>query len=157
MDDTLTSRCRSHIADARRLRCSDQFGSQVVAAVGTLVSFYLHWMRLFPGVVSHSRHLPGNLAAGFASRDLEVPSGNFLGNVKVSSRGANRGELITEVFVDDLEPIGKLHHRLARSVEHDVTAVKIQDLRRLDGRVEKILVCGVQGMIDTKILGSGGA
>jgi hypothetical protein len=62
--------------------------------------------------------------------------------------------LIAEVLVNDLEPIRESHHGLSRSVEHGVAAVKVQNLRGLDSRMNEILVRRVEGMINAEVLGS---
>ncbi len=66
---------------------------------------YLDAVRRRVGVLTYARNLPGNLAAGLASGDLETVARDLLRDVKVRSRRSNRSQLIAEIAVQCLEII----------------------------------------------------
>src|SRR5262245_19031629 len=72
--------------------------------------FHRHAVGFGKGVAANSRYLPGHFHAGIAAGDLEALVPNFLGNVEIGGRRAERRELIAEVLVEGLKPGWELDH-----------------------------------------------
>lgn len=60
-------------------------------------------VRVGPGVLTNARHLPGELHACLASRDLEAIATEFLGNIDWGIV-SNTRQLIAELGVEGVEP-----------------------------------------------------
>lgn len=137
--------------DALFRRCAVQLGTGVVAAHPfRFVRFDNEWMSLHPGIVAAGGHLPRDLHSRLAFRNGKAVSFQLSRDVKVWPQRSNRGELVAKIFVDDAKRIGKLHPPLLLSVENPVAAVLVQNLGGFDGRVLKVLVGGIQRMIDAE-------
>src|SRR5208337_3121852 len=94
--------------DAFRRGCTVQFGMNVVAALAR--AFFLfddQRMRFCKSVPAYSRNLPGNLHIRFVRLDAELMVGDFAAD-NCLGKLADHGELIAEVPVDGLKPLGKL-------------------------------------------------
>src|SRR5215831_6471381 len=68
---------------------------------------------------------------------------------------ANHRELISEVAVDCLEPVGHRHDSVAGLVGGYVARIDVQDLRRFDSSMIEILVIGIERMVDSEVLSPG--
>src|SRR5580658_2100098 len=108
-------------------------------------------MRLRPSVVTDAGDLPGNLHACAAAGDLEVVILNFLRDIN-GRRTPDSGELITEIAIERFEPFGEIHNGFAFAIEHDVTAINVRHLGRLDGSVGEILAFRVEGIVNAEVL-----
>ena len=64
-------------------------------------------MRLGISVMTYAGYLPGDLHPRSATRDAELVVGDFPGDVQVRGRGADGRELIAEVGVEGLKPLGQ--------------------------------------------------
>ena len=67
-------------------------------------------------------------------------------------RGANRRKRVSEVRVQCLKPFRKLYSRFAATVQHDVSAVYVQNLGRFYSGVIEIFVFRIERMIDLEVL-----
>ena len=116
---------------------------------------HLHGMGLRPGIVAHATDHPGDLHSGSAACDFELVVLDLLSDVnpRVASDG---GELVAEISVERLEPLGHSDDSFALAVEHQVAAIEVHHLRRLDGGVVERLVFRVEGVVDFEILDTAG-
>src|SRR5579871_4549203 len=108
------------------------------------------------GILADAGHLPAHFHAGPASGDLEAVVGYLLGNIKIGGGGADRRQMVTEVFVESLAPAGKLDPCLASFVQEGVAAVDIDHLIALDAGVDQVLVGRVERMVYLEVLHAGG-
>jgi hypothetical protein len=88
-----------------------------VAALGRWL-FFLddERMRLRERITTRARNLPADLLTRVSPGDREAALGDPLGHVKVRRRGSQRSQLVAEVFIDGLKPLGKLDNRFALGV-----------------------------------------
>ena len=121
---------------------------------GFLLLFDHQRVRLGKTVLAHARHLPRNLYIGNTGADGELVVGDFAAYDGLGKL-ANHRQLISEVGVEDFKPVWQVHRGLALRVGSDVAGVDVHHLRRFHGRVSKVLVGGVEGMVDSEILDGG--
>jgi hypothetical protein len=96
---------RWSIADTVSLGRSEKLGDQIVAALGALIGFDYHWVRLLPSVVAHARNLPGHLHQRSVRSDLELVILNFTGHDGLRELPDNC-QLVTEVLLSGDEKRG---------------------------------------------------
>src|SRR5579871_110408 len=151
----LRSDLRLVVADAHALR-QPVFGRmQVFAAlVFGLVLLDFQWMRLSIGVLALPGDLPADLHAGLATRDGESALIQLCGNV---DRGepADTGQLVGEVFVQSLEPVGDGDKGLAAGIQHDAAAIEIDHLIALHTGMDQIPVGRVQRVVYFEVFDPG--
>src|SRR5215471_5686134 len=80
---------------------------------------------------------------------LDLRSDNRLGELP------DDRELIPEVAVDCLEPIGQRDYGVARLIGGDITGIDVQDFGRFDSSMIEILVIGIERMVDSEVLSPG--
>src|SRR5262245_28440465 len=91
--------------DALLFGLVEQIGMQVVAALGLgLVLFNGDAMRVGPGILAYSGHLPRNLDAGNAGPDSEAVVADLSCNDGLGKL-PDDGELVAVVAIECLEPI----------------------------------------------------
>jgi len=116
VNDMLASRCWRHVAYARRFRCSDEFGVQVVAAVsGSLFGLDRNVVRVGERILANAGHLPGNLHVRFVRLDDEAMIRNLVRHDRLREL-SDHCELITEIAIECLEPFGQLNRCFATCV-----------------------------------------
>src|SRR5262245_7666469 len=103
-------------------------------------------MRVGPGILAYSGHLPRNLDAGRAGPDSEAVIADLCGNNGLRKL-ADDGELVAEVAIECLEPIRQSHDCIAIRVGSDIAVVNVHHVRRLDEGVVEVPVSGVEWMV----------
>src|SRR5579871_1899057 len=112
-------------------------------------------MRPGIGVLADSGHLPAYLHARLSSGDLEAVVVDLLSHVEIGSRGAYGREMVLEVFVERLEPVGKLHPCRSLGIQNDMPTVEVGHLIAFNTGMEQVLVSRVQRMVYLEVLGGG--
>src|ERR1700722_299185 len=129
---------RLHLAPQTRMMClkhvffrwsAIQLGVKVETTLPRfLLRLDLQWMRFGIGVLAYTADLPRDFRSRCSSGDLEMVIRDFLRDVKAGTRRSDRRQLIPEIAVDGLEPIGHLHIGLAPGIEPDIAGVDIEHL-----------------------------
>src|SRR5579859_8238851 len=102
------------------------------------------------GVLAYAGHLPGNLASGRATGDLEMIVGYFIRDIKIWTWRPDGCELIAEVAVQGAEPVRQCDHSLALAIESNHAIVDIHHVGALDEGVVEVFVGRIERMIDHK-------
>src|SRR5262245_19183133 len=122
---------------------------QIVALVRLRLGFlYGQWMGFGQGVMANACYLPAHFHAGLAAGDLEAIVLDFLDNVEIGRRPAERRELISEVLIEGLKPGWKLDHSLPPFVQNHHAVVEVLHVGRLDKRVAEILPGRIKRVIN---------
>src|SRR5215467_16391014 len=142
--------------DCLLLGSSVEFGMEIEATLaGILLFFDDERMGLGEGILADSGNLPGNVDVRLSGLDGELVVGNPPADDGLSEL-PKHGELIAEIGVDGLEPVGETNFSVALSVGSDVAAVYVHHFRRLDGGVIEVLIGRIERVIDLEVLGAGG-
>src|SRR5262249_9650717 len=99
------------------------------------------------GVRAHASNQPRHFYIWGVGPDCEVIVLDLAGYNSLGELSQD-GELISEVAVDCLEPIGQHYYGIASLISGDVAGIDIQDFGRFDSGVVEILVLGIERMID---------
>ena len=134
-------------------RCPKELRVDVVTAFPDgLLHLYYHRMHSLPSVLTNCSHLPRDLHSRSTAGNSEPVILDLLRHVQAGSSCADSRQLIAEVPVQGFEPIPKLDRCFSVGVERCVSAIEVQDLRRLQGCVVEVFVGWVEGMIDLEVL-----
>src|SRR5260370_2562774 len=120
-----------------------QIGSTLVA----LVFFYLNAVGVGVSIVPDAGHLPAHLhmwAVGPDGKAVVLDLARDDGLRELS----DDGQLIAEVLVEGLEPVGQGHGGVAARVGGDVAVVDVHHVGGFDEGVRKIFVGRVEGMVN---------
>src|SRR6185295_13407002 len=105
-------------------------GMPVAATLGgRLALLYDERMGLGPSVLADAGDLPTHPEAWRAAADGELVVLHLAGDVQVGGRAADRRQLVAEIGIEGLEPLGKAHHRLAPAVAYGDAVVEVSPLR----------------------------
>src|SRR5215471_5501434 len=110
----------------------EQLRMQVVASLGLrFVLVDRDAMRVGPGILTYSGHLPRNLDAGRAGSDGEAIVADLSGNDGLGKLPDDR-ELVAKVAIEGLEPIRQSDDCLSGGVCGDVAVIDVHHVWRLD-------------------------
>jgi hypothetical protein len=92
--------------------------SQVLTAVrGALWHFYTERVRPRKRIGAHSGHLPGHALLGLATRDPKPAILELIANVQIGGRITDWRQLVLELAVERLCPLGQANDCLALAVQ----------------------------------------
>jgi hypothetical protein len=97
--------------------------------------------------LAECRYLPRDFHVRLVRLDRESLLGN-LASHDGSRELADHGELIAEITVQRLKPIGELNHGIAVPVSDDIAVVDVHHVGRFDKRVIEVLVRRIEWVID---------
>ncbi len=110
-------------------------------------------MGIGVNILADAGNLPGNFPARLATRNLEVVVRDFFGDVEVGTGSADGRQLIAEVLIERLKPLGQFDDGFAFPIQCGVAVIDVHHVGRLDEGVVKVLVGGVQGIINLERTG----
>ena len=88
---------------------------------------------------------------GVAAGDGEPAVAQLVGDVQIGCRGADRGELIAEILVERLKPVGQHHLGAPVRIQVGDTVVDVFHLVAFDPAVVQELIRRIQRMINFEI------
>lgn len=152
--EQFVANCAAVVADTLLNGSAKGFGVEIAALLGFR---FLHFdraaVRVGLGIVTDTRHLPGNLRSGLAASDLETIPGYFFCNVEIGAGRSDGGQLIAEILVQRFKIAGELDRGASVGIQHDDAVVNVLHVRRFNRSVEQILLGGLQRVVDLETLG----
>src|SRR5450755_5093347 len=111
--------------DAFLGRSTEQLRMQVKALLPLRFPL-LDWnaMGVGPCVLPDAGHLPGNLHVRFVGLDGELSIGDLIRDDGLCEC-ADYGELVSEVAIQNLEPVGHSHHGVTLRIGGDLAVVDV--------------------------------
>src|SRR5579863_7613608 len=118
--------------------------------LGFLLFFHWNAIRVRPGILANSRHLPGHFDAGQAGSDLELVVLDLLRDYRLCKL-TDDGELVAEIPVEHIEPIWQRDSCQTGAVCGDVAVVNVHHVRRFDEGVVEVLIGRIERVIDMEL------
>lgn len=141
--------CRNWpIRDALLFRRAKQFGMVIFAFVSPgLYLLNRDAVIVGPGVLANTRHQPGDLHVGLASRDRKLIESDLARDI---DRGiaTQAGQLVAEIAIERSEPVRQGHDSLTIGIEDGHSIIDILHIWGLYKGVVQALVRRVERMID---------
>jgi hypothetical protein len=114
--------------------------------VGGFVLLHGDTVSVRERILTNTCYLPRHFQAGFATRNPEPVVLDLLGYIH-GREGTDARELIVEVSVEGIEPVGHLHPGLAAGVEDHMAPVDVEHVGTFDEGVVKVPIGGVEGVV----------
>jgi hypothetical protein len=128
--------------------CPNAFGMQVGPHRGIRLHLLdLDTVGVCERIMANARHLPWHFSSADAPSNLELVTGDFVGDIRHEC-GTHRGELITEVSIQCLKPIGHADECLHGAIKHRDSVINILHVGRFHEGMGQILVLWIQRMVD---------
>src|SRR5579863_3323796 len=118
--------------------------------LGFLLFFHWNAIRVRPGILANSRHLPGHFDVGQVGSDLELVVLDLLRDYRLCKL-TDDGELVAEIPVEHIEPIWQRDSCQTGAVRGDVAVVNVLHVRRFDEGVVEVLIGRIERVIDMEL------